>query len=339
MKVGLLYDLRNPPQWHRPFPDLYAETLEHIVAVEALGFDAVMFTEHHFDPDGYLPSLLPMMAAAAARTRLVTIGTDVFLAPFVHPVRFAEDCAVVDILSNGRLILQAGEAYRPQEFEALGVEKRHRGSLTEETLDIIRRCWTEDTFDHEGRHYRLKGVHVSPKPVQQPHPPLYFAADTGRPLERAVRMGFHAATAHGVTSGPEPSEWKRWHDGWTDKLREFGRDPREFKCSTILNLFAAEDPEKAWEEHKEGILHVLNSYSVEGGDPTPPLETPEAIPNWRKIFQTPSDCVKYINEVYGSAPPDYVLLWGTRPGMSYNKSLEYHRLFAQQVLPGIRGLT
>src|SRR5262245_38320694 len=101
LTFGFIYDFRNPPEWEKPFPQLYAETLDFIAWSEKAGFDAAWVPEHHAASDGYQPSPMVALAAIAARTKRLRLGSAVALAPFHHPVRFAEDCAVVDIIANG----------------------------------------------------------------------------------------------------------------------------------------------------------------------------------------------------------------------------------------------
>ena len=111
MKFGIIHDFRNPRQWRRPFPQFYQEILDQIVRAEELGYDNVWLAEHHFADDGYNPSPLTTAAAIAARTSRIRIGTYVLLMPFRHPVRVAEDATCVDIISNGRFDLGAGQGY------------------------------------------------------------------------------------------------------------------------------------------------------------------------------------------------------------------------------------
>ena len=189
MKFGLWYDLRNPVGAGRRLPDLYRDTLDHIVLAEQLGYDDIWLSEHHFTDDGYLPSLLPFAAAIAARTTRVTIGTNIILMPFHHPIRLAEDCAVVDNLSDGRFLFGPAVGYRVEEFAAYGVERRHRGSITEEAVEIMIKCWTEDEFSYHGRHFDFDNIRCTPKPVQQPHIPIWFGAMKGAAMHRAARLG------------------------------------------------------------------------------------------------------------------------------------------------------
>ena len=173
MKFGLHYDPRNPPGSRRRTPDLYRDTLRQIELAESLGFDDIWLSEHHFVEDGYLPSLLPFAGAVAARTERVNIGTNILLMPFHHPIRIAEDCAVVDNLSNGRFLFGAAVGYRLEEFATFGVDRRHRGSITDEALQIVRRCWTEEEFDFEGRHFSFRGVRCTPQPVRKEGIPIW----------------------------------------------------------------------------------------------------------------------------------------------------------------------
>src|SRR5262249_30864882 len=111
-KFGVSIGFQNPPQWRLPWPDLYAETIEFVRQAEALGVDYVWLSEHHFVDDGYCPSLMPASAAIAAATSRIRIGTKVVLLPFHDPVRLAEDAAVVDVISDGRLDLGFAAGYR-----------------------------------------------------------------------------------------------------------------------------------------------------------------------------------------------------------------------------------
>src|SRR5262245_42764709 len=164
IKLGYQFDFRNPPGSGRSFADLYSEMFRQAERAEELGFDSLWQTEHHFTDDGYLPSMLPMLAALAARTQRVTIGTYVLLAPFPHPINLAEDAAVTDVISRGRLRLGLGLGYRHEEFEGFDIPRNERLGRTLETIEILRRAWTGERFDFVGKHFNFRGVRVLPQP-------------------------------------------------------------------------------------------------------------------------------------------------------------------------------
>ena len=172
LRFGLWYDFRNPPQWRQSPDRLYREILDQIVWGENNGFDDVWLSEHHFIEDGYLPSLLPAAAAIAARTRRIRIASGVLLMPFHNPVRLAEDIAVVDVISNGRLRLGIGQGYRAEEFDGFGVPRPERLGRTLETIEILKRAWTGERFSFDGKYFHLRDVRVLPAPVSKPHPEL-----------------------------------------------------------------------------------------------------------------------------------------------------------------------
>ena len=175
--------------------------------MEALGFDTVWLTEHHFIDDDYLPSVLTMAAAVAARTSRVTIGTAVLLLPLHDPIRVAEDAAVVDVLSDGRLRLGLGIGYKLEEFEAFGVDRRARPSLLEEGIEIIRGAWADGPFSHHGRHRSFDDLDVTPKPVQRPGPQIWLAGRAPVPVARAATVGDGLIVVGG------PDLYREYHDG------------------------------------------------------------------------------------------------------------------------------
>src|ERR1017187_5192452 len=137
---GLITCQRYPGD-DRGDAEIYAEAIELAVRAEALGLDSVWVSEHHFVDDGYLPSLLPVCAAIAARTSRVLIGTGLILAPLHHPLRLAEDAAVTDLISGGRLVLGLGLGWREEEFDAIGVPLAERVPRLLGTIDVLRAAW------------------------------------------------------------------------------------------------------------------------------------------------------------------------------------------------------
>src|SRR3989442_2289044 len=178
---------------------VYADALEEARLADELGFDAVWLAEHHFSTYGICPSLAVLAAAIARETRRVRIGTSVVVAPFAHPLRIAEEWAMVDILSGGRLEFGIGRGYQPKELRGLGVSMEKTRERFDEAVEVIRRAWTEERVTFEGEFYTVRDVRVLPKPIQQPHPPFWTAAVSPDTFVLAARMKLKILTAPSFT--------------------------------------------------------------------------------------------------------------------------------------------
>jgi probable F420-dependent oxidoreductase len=166
----------------------YKESLEEVTRAEALGFDSVWMEEHHAVTNHYWPSPLTVLAGYATRTSRMTLGTDIVVAAFHHPVRLAEDVAMLDVMSGGRVVLGIAIGYKPDEFALYGVDLEKRGARFEEQLAIMKGLWTQETVSHKGAYYTVDG-RVEPKPVQKPHPPVWIGGWGEITLRRAATLG------------------------------------------------------------------------------------------------------------------------------------------------------
>ncbi|HSD51174.1 MAG TPA: LLM class flavin-dependent oxidoreductase, partial [Candidatus Methylomirabilis sp.] len=135
----------------------YKEALEEVVRGEELGFDSIWMEEHHSVVNHYWPSPLTVLAGFATRTSKVILGTDILVAPFYHPVRLAEDAALLDVISGGRFVLGLAIGYKPDEFALYGAELEKRGARLEEQLVIVKGLWTQESFSFQGRYYKVEG--------------------------------------------------------------------------------------------------------------------------------------------------------------------------------------
>src|SRR5688500_9443229 len=178
------FDLRNPAFAGVTGADRYQAALDMAEWADANGSLMVVLSEHHGCDDGYLPSALTMAAAVAARTSRVLVQVAAVVASLHDPLRLAEEAAVVDLLSGGRLRLVVAAGYVPGEFDMFGVSLGARGKQVDETINALRQAWTGEPFEFRGRT-----VHVTPRPHQPGGPPLSVGGSTAAAARRAARLG------------------------------------------------------------------------------------------------------------------------------------------------------
>jgi alkanesulfonate monooxygenase SsuD/methylene tetrahydromethanopterin reductase-like flavin-dependent oxidoreductase (luciferase family) len=153
------------------------DELELIEYADELGYDTCWVREHHFTHYGFLPNTMSLLAHAAARTKRIRLGTAVVTLPLHHPIRAAEDAALIDVLSGGRLDLGVGRGYQSIEFDAFGVPLEESRARTDEAIEIITRLWTsDDPIGFNGQFYQFHDIQLQPKPIQKPHPPIHYAS-------------------------------------------------------------------------------------------------------------------------------------------------------------------
>jgi alkanesulfonate monooxygenase SsuD/methylene tetrahydromethanopterin reductase-like flavin-dependent oxidoreductase (luciferase family) len=189
MKVGVLqfFGWRDRSV---PIASIYDAAMERFAIMDSAGYDAVWLAEHHFSTFSVCPSVHMMGVMAAARTRRLRIGTAVSLAPFYNPLRLAEEVALLDVLSAGRVNWGAGRGFERSEFAAFGIPGEESGPRFHEAVDIVLKAWSSEKLHHRGRFFSYDGVEVLPKPLQAPHPPVWMAATSLPAIEWAAGRGF-----------------------------------------------------------------------------------------------------------------------------------------------------
>lgn len=270
LRLGVCYDFRNPPDSGVSDRVLYEEILEQVQWLDQLGADLVWFTEHHFVEDGYLPSWVPVAGAMAAVTQRVRFGTDICLLPFNHPIRLAEDLAVLDNLSGGRVELGVGMGYAPHEFRGFGFPVSRRVSLMNEGIEVLQHCFSGEQFSYHGKRYRFDNVRITPGYVQPGGPPLFVAAMSEAGAARAAHYNTHFL----------PQGLKhRAYDPWVAALKGSGRDPADYRVGIIRSILVTEDRDADWplvraaEKYRMALYQRFFEESGEGlgerGEPVP----------------------------------------------------------------------
>jgi alkanesulfonate monooxygenase SsuD/methylene tetrahydromethanopterin reductase-like flavin-dependent oxidoreductase (luciferase family) len=339
MKLGTIVTFQNPERWRRPWQVVYAEGLAYAEASERLGFDELWLTEHHFVDDGYCPALLPVAAAIAARTTKIRIGTKVLLLPMHDPVRVAEDAAVVDQLSGGRLDLGIAAGYRVEEFTGFGIDRSERGARFAEGLEVLRRALDGDSLAYEGRFYRYGDVRIRPPALQSPFP-LWAGGRTEAGLRRIARAGCHLQLA-------DFSIERGRHDLaiYLDELRAAGHDSERFAVDAVTTVFVDDDRERAWALAGEHLLYQQNTYrdwfaeaGDRAGDDGAHIATVAELRGSTLLVGTPDDVLATIRQFHEAVPFTNLSVHTMLPGLPLDTALPSLELFAQRVAPGLRAL-
>jgi alkanesulfonate monooxygenase SsuD/methylene tetrahydromethanopterin reductase-like flavin-dependent oxidoreductase (luciferase family) len=251
MQVGFTMDFRNATG--QPWRDFWEDRLWLMCEAEAMGFDFLYVQEHFFTHDGYGPSVPIFLTALIERTKRARIGSYTYVLPLHHAAQLAQETAVLDNMSEGRLDVCVGGGHRPAEFRAWGYSTKTRPSRMEEGLDVLKLAWSGRPFSYKGRYYDLENLIVAPEPFQKPHPRLYVAATSAAAAERAGRHGTHL---HPVSM--EPAFYEAYFRG----LKEAGVDPKTRRISTGGSFTVTrEDPDKVWERNKHHYFERWEFYT------------------------------------------------------------------------------
>lgn len=189
MKFGIL-QFFSWPERRVALPTVYQRALQRIEIMDRTGYDAVWLTEHHFSDYSVCPSIPVMGTYAAARTQRLRIGAGVTLAAFYHPLRLAEEIALLDLLSGGRVNWGAGRGFDPREFKTFNIPMQESYARFREVVDIVLHAWTQERLTYKGQFFSFEDVEVLPKPLQQPHPPVWVAAASPEAITWAASVGY-----------------------------------------------------------------------------------------------------------------------------------------------------
>ena len=284
MKFGIL-QFFSWPERRVAIETVYERALQRIEIMDRTGYDAVWLTEHHFTTYSVCPSIPVLGTYAAARTKNLRIGTAVCLAAFYHPLRLAEEIALLDILSGGRVNWGAGRGYDLDEFKTFGVPFDESYVRFREAVDIVVRAWTSERLTYNGKFFSFDNVEVLPKPLQQPHPPVWMAASSPGTIEWAASAGYSILMDPHATH----SELGEKRELYQRKLEENGHsiEGREIPMARLLAIAPTDD--KAAEVARQGAIWMLKSYV----NPS--------------LFNVADPVKRYIDEVIIHGSPEHVV--------------------------------
>lgn len=340
--------MESPEGWTEQ--DLFEYEVQCVEFAEELGFDGVWLAEHHFRPN-VCPSILPFAAFVAARTRRIRIGLGVLVLPLYNPLRLAEDVAMVDILSRGRLDVGLGRGYNFMEFDALSVPMEQSRDRFAEILDILQQAWTKDTVCHDGEHYHIDGVRVVPKPLQKPHPPLWIGATSADTVKIAGTQGI-PFMCDPVQTFEQATDLVCL---WTSAARDAGHKPDGAELAALRPMWVAETSREAINDRPVWVPQALEEIQRVPGTQLPldpsrgfepgstlveatgkPME--EIIEDNTYIVGDPPTVVRKLRAYRDSGYTHIIGLFNSDVRMPLEKVRRSMELFSREVLPHVQGL-
>ena len=330
----------------QPVSDEYRAIVTLAREADALGFESLWLSEHHFAEDAYLPSMLPMMGAVLGATERIKVGTAIMIPSFEHPIRLAEDIAVLDQFSRGRVLLGLGLGWRSHEFMVFSQRKRDQAAKIQEIVAILRRLWANDPTPFEGRFYQLPDMLARPLPFTPGGPPILLAGSKEKPIRRAARIAdglFYSRSGPTAASVQPKFDTLNSALDWVDEERGATADT-PFSLTLLCNVFVSEtDP---WRDIGPGVDHQFAIYArwkaQDAGLPPPGVTGEQAaIAAGRNLMcaGTPEQVTAELGEwVETIAPrrPMRLMVKMHYPGVDTRVTLGSMELFAQKVMPALR---
>lgn len=255
MKFGIL-QFFSWPERRVALPTVYQRALQRIEIMDRTGYDAVWLTEHHFSGYSVCPSIPVLGTYAAARTKNLRIGAGVTLAAFYHPLRLAEEIALLDILSDGRVNWGVGRGFDPAEFKAFAVPREESYARFREVVDIVLQAWTSERLTYNGQFFSFDNIEVLPKPLQQPHPPMWAAASSRDAIEWAASSGYSILMDPHSTHTEIAEKWEFYRQ----QLERHGYSiaSRQIPMARLLAIAPTETA--AVEVARQGANWLLKTY-------------------------------------------------------------------------------
>jgi len=352
VRFGLFYQLPCAPDQSEPVR--YDETIEQIVLADELGFDIAWLAElHFFRPFSIMPAPLYVAVATAQRTRRIRFGTGVTLLPFHHPLAIAEQAAVADILTRGRLDFGVGRGTIALHFQGFGVEREDSRPRFEEGLEVILKAWTAERFAHKGRFFEFPETTVVPKPFQKPHPPVRIAANSPQTAEFAGLHDYDVMVASPINPMPGFFEHVR---KYREALSRAGQLKGPHDVAALFFASTGESLERVRTQFEPSMMHYFRTIGEQarlGGrgqyegsyQYLRQVRERAAKVGWDEaektmgIFGPPEECIERINQIYEGALINQLVCWFNPGGrIPHHQVMGAMERFAEKVMPAVRPL-
>jgi alkanesulfonate monooxygenase SsuD/methylene tetrahydromethanopterin reductase-like flavin-dependent oxidoreductase (luciferase family) len=334
MRFGTFHLIGSPEM--APARDRFDETLSHINLADQLGFDMVWVAEHHFSNYGYSANPLLLIARAAATAPRVRFGQAVLVSPFWHPIRLAEDIATTDLLTGGRLDIGLGRGDQPLEFHGFAIAQDESRSMFAEHVELMRLAWTQDDFTFSGQHYQVPTpITVLPRPLQQPHPPIWLAVQSETSLKWAAANGCNVLLTGGGTEWDVLGRWIDTHRNAAGSQARIGVLRHVLVTEREADARAALWQSR-WQRNVATQLR-LGKERVRGGrnDLTGYVDETTEEAWWdRVVYGTPERCIAQLRRQADQGVTDF-LAWFDIGGLPAAQVQTSMQLFAHEVMPAL----
>lgn len=352
LKFGLINYLENPAG--KSERQVAQEQQDLSIRAEEYGFDSVWLVEHHFSKIyGHCVSSPVMLSALANATRTVRLGSGVVPLPLLNPVRVAEEFALIDLMSDGRLEFGIGRGFQPAEFRGYGVEQGASREIFNEALEVILQAWTRDQVNMVGKHFRFENVVVTPKPLQKPHPPIWMAAVSPESFAYAGARGFNLIC--GPVFGLEEDYLDKNLALYRKSLQENGFDPGSKQIAALFMVYVAADKSKAEPLFSEAAVWSLRALGMLAAPPSGAVPTYErysmlrdrvAGVEWREIREsdaaiwgTPDQCVEKISALEQRLGFTTMLCWTRIGSLERRAVLDSMGMMQDYIIPEMKRRT
>jgi len=325
------------PGLDAPYAEYYRQVLEQVELAEELGWECFMFNEHHFLRYGGLiadPAIL--LAAAASRTSRIRLGPCISIITLRHPLQIAEQYAMVDAISGGRLEFGIGSGNTDLDYRVFGIPRDESQSRLDEATGVIVKAWTHDRFSHRGKFWNFEEITLYPRPRQQPHPPIWVAGTSPATLGWAGRHGYDIMT---VAHPHPPEAVKLGVDAWREALTAAGHDAASRRCQLHLRVYVDENTERARDVAMAAIARYDEVATI-GRKSASQVNLQGKAYNWegmlasgRNCYGNPEQCIGIINNTIRNYQFDTLTTTFNFGGIPYEKILRSMRLFAKEVMP------
>ena len=348
MDFGLFFLMQRDDAWSER--KVYDSALAQMLAAESLGYHSVWIAEHHFNDYGLCPSPPVLASFLAAKTTTLRLGMGVSLLPLHHPIDLAEELATLDVVSEGRLDVGIGRGGTLQDYQTFQSERDDSRARVEEGIALMRQCWSGAPFDFKGRFHSAERVHVRPRPVQTPHPPLFVACNSEDSVLSAARLGLPTLTSFFVPM----REVETRHKLYRDTARAAGRSEDEIddleRRSWLMRVVhvapTRDEAMRAVEGPFMGYqvkMSRLRSDSTGGSVPNSFDRSLLKLREFREYFSegwmavgTPDEVRESLQQHCATLGYQRVLLLIALPGLETELALRSMRLFAERVAPAMR---